>query len=92
LTATAAEDVVTIAVTDTGMGIAAEDQAATFEEFRQVGRDDAAGRGQREQPDFLVHTWTSGKLPGTYVFFLAAPNAATGNLLGLSTATAVLGP
>jgi GAF domain-containing protein len=41
LTATAAEGMLTIAVTDTGVGIAPEDQAAIFEEFRQVGRDDA---------------------------------------------------
>jgi signal transduction histidine kinase len=41
LTATAADGVITIAVSDTGVGIAPEDQAAIFEEFRQVGRDDA---------------------------------------------------
>jgi hypothetical protein len=43
-------------------------------------------------PDFLVHTWTGAEPHGSYLFFLAALDAATGNILGLSTATAVLGP
>jgi signal transduction histidine kinase len=34
------DGVVEIAITDTGIGIAPEDQAAIFEEFRQVGSDE----------------------------------------------------
>ena len=43
--AAAADDTVRVSVADTGVGIAPEDQAAVFEEFRQVGTADKKVEG-----------------------------------------------
>ena len=45
LTAVRRDSAVEIAVTDTGIGIAPDDQAAIFEEFRQVGSDEKRREG-----------------------------------------------
>jgi signal transduction histidine kinase len=45
VTARAGEGIVEVSVRDTGIGIAPEDQAEIFEEFRQVGHDDARKQG-----------------------------------------------
>jgi signal transduction histidine kinase len=57
LTAVRRDGVVEIGVSDTGVGIALEDQATIFEEFRQVGSDErkreGAGRGLALAREFV---------------------------------------
>jgi signal transduction histidine kinase len=86
LTATAAEGVITIAVSDTGIGIAPEDQAAIFEEFRQVGRDDArkqegTGLGLTLAKKFVeLHggrIWVESQVGQGATFTFTLPVAAT---------------
>ena len=66
---------VEIAVTDTGVGIAAEDQEAVFEEFRQVGRDytrKAEGTGLG-----LALTRRFVELHGGTIWLQSAPGAGS---------------
>jgi signal transduction histidine kinase len=87
LAATMAGDVITIAVVhDTGIGIAPEDQATIFEEFRQVGRDDArkqegTGLGLTLAKKFVeLHggrIWVQSRVGQGSTFTFALPVAAT---------------
>ena len=88
LTATAADGVITIAVSDTGIGIAPEDQAAIFEEFRQVGREDArkqegTGLGLTLAKKFVeLHggrIWVQSQVGQGSTFTFTLPGAAMAN-------------
>jgi signal transduction histidine kinase len=87
LTAREADDAVTIAVSDTGVGIAPEDQAAVFEEFRQVGRDDASrqegtGLGLTLAKKFVElhggHIWVKSEVGQGSTFTFTLPVQAEG--------------
>ena len=76
-----------ISVTDTGIGIAEEDQAKVFEEFRQVGSDNAkkiegTGLGLTLAKKFVeLHggrIWVESEVGkgSTFVFTLPIANAA----------------
>ena len=84
--AQAGDGVAEISVTDTGVGIAAEEQAAVFEEFRQVGasakRVEGTGLGLALSRKFVeLHggrIWLTSRLGegSTFTFTLPLPLAA----------------
>ena len=84
LTAGRPAGMVEIAVTDTGIGIAPEDQAAVFEEFRQVGSDETrkqegTGLGLTLAKKFVeLHggrIWVESELGGGATFTFTLPVA-----------------
>jgi len=83
LTATAAEELITIAVSDTGIGITPEDQEAIFEEFRQVGsgsqKQEGTGLGLTLTKKFVeLHggrIWVSSEVGTGSTFSFTLPRA-----------------
>jgi signal transduction histidine kinase len=83
--ATRADGVVTVAVSDTGIGIAPADQEAVFEEFRQVGEDytskaEGTGLGLALTRRFVeLHggrIWVESELGKGSTFFFTIPDAS----------------
>jgi signal transduction histidine kinase len=89
LTASRVDQVVTVAVADTGIGIAPEDQAAIFEEFRQVGgaerKQEGTGLGLTLARKFVeLHGGTIGVSSAagkgsTFAFTLPEPTSPAGS-------------
>ena len=76
---------VQVAVTDTGIGIAAADQEAVFEEFRQVGTDymskqEGTGLGLALTRRFVeLHggrIWLASEVGKGSTFYFTIPNTA----------------
>jgi len=82
--ADANDDAIEIAVTDTGVGIALEDQAAVFEEFRQVGaaarKVEGTGLGLAISRKFIVlhggKIWVTSQPGMGATFTFTLPRAA----------------
>ncbi len=55
--ASVVDNMAEISATDTGVGIAPEDQEAVFEEFRQVGTADKKVEGTRRRCPLTLRLW-----------------------------------